>query len=154
MAKKHAWQSGDVFGVPMPNAKYGLGQIISLEKECMDSVVCAFFENVMSEPGEKIGLYAPEIISIQFVTKDSLARGIWRYFWTELPLVEDFVHELESVRGSEYVGVKIRGSGIMQNFLSAYHGLSYWDEYADKQLFDKLLLPSRLRPVCVIFKDS
>lgn len=151
--KRSSWKAGDVFGVPLGRDEYGLGQILSHEKNCMDSVLCCF-TNVVTHNGSEglppIGL--SDLISIQIVTRDSLDRGIWPVLGPGEPIEVAGMYPIESLRANRYVGANIKGSGAMQNFLCAYRGRSPWDEYFDPQYFDKLLIEGLNRPASATFK--
>lgn len=154
MAKKHSWKSGDIFGIPLGNGKYALGQIISSEKNCMDSVLCIFTKIVADEKSfANCKIDFDDLISVQITTRDSLDKGIWPIFNSMDPLSVDEIFPIKSLRAAEYVGAKIRGSGGLHNFLLAFHGLSPWDEYADPNYFDKLLLSGASRPLNLIYKE-
>lgn len=155
MAKKnYSWKPGDIFGIPLNDGKYALGQVISSEKNCMDSVLCAFTKTIVDEDYlENCKINFNDLVSVQITTRDSLDKGIWPIFNSGEPLSVDEIFPIKSIRAAEYVGAKIRGSGSLHKFLSAFHGLSPWDEYADPNYFDKLLLQNVRRPQNVIFKE-
>ena len=155
MARKHSsWKPGDIFGVPLGCDEYGLGQVLSHEKNCMDSVLCCFSNTISYNCPEgvpTIGL--SDLISIQIVTRDSLDKGIWPVLGSSEPIEVAGVYPIESLRANRYIGAKIRGSGVMQKFVLAYFGRSPWDEYFDPQYFDKLLVEGLARPAIATFKS-
>lgn len=153
--KKIDWKVGAIFGVPIEEGLYCLGQILTHEKQCMDSILCAF-TNVKSQAkyDQSSAIQVSDLISIQLVTRDSIDEGIWPILGACEPLKIGQLFPIESFRAAEYVGAKIRGSGIMQNLVSAYNGNSNWDQYFDPLHFNKLLLPGVQRPVNAIFKGS
>jgi hypothetical protein len=156
MARKHSsWKPGDIFGIPLGRDEYGLGQILSHEKNCMDSVFCCF-SNVIARDSSAaippIGL--SDLISVQITTRDSLDKGIWSILGSSNLIDVAALHPIESLRANRYVGAKITGSGAMQKFVLAYHGRSPWDEYFDPLYFDKLLVEGLVRPASATFKAA
>jgi hypothetical protein len=156
MARKHSsWKPGDIFGIPLGRDEYGLGQILSHEKNCMDSVFCCFSSVIARDSSEGMPLIRPsDLISVQIATRDSLDKGIWPILGSSSLIDVADLHPIESLRENGYVGAKIRGSGAMQKFLLAYHGRSPWDEYFDPLYFDKLLLEGLGRPASATFKAT
>jgi hypothetical protein len=94
-----------------------------------------------------------DLISIQIVTRDSLDKGVWPILGPGNPIsISEDEFPIADFRMREYVGIKIRDSGIMCDFIAAYHKLTIWDNYFDVFYFDKLLLPNIKRPEGVILK--
>ena len=153
--KKQSWKTGDIFAVPLGNGTYGLAQVISHEQKCMDGVLCAYSSKVVYELNNITWLpNIDEIISIQITTRDSLDKSIWPVVGFSEPLNIDNYFNIKSLREIKYIGADIRGSGGVNKLLSAYHGVSYWDEYYDPEYFDKLLLAGVIRPKNVLFKPT
>lgn len=153
--KKQNWNSGDIFAVPLGDGSFSLGQVISHEQHCMDSVLCAYASTLTSDINTITWLPKIEdIISIQITSRDSLDKHIWRVVSHSEPLNLDASFDIKSLREKRYVGASIKGSGAMNKLLSAYHGLSYWDIYFDPEYFDKLLLAGVKRPENVLLRGQ
>jgi hypothetical protein len=56
----------------------------------------------------------------------------------------------ERFAGTGYIGAKHYTVGILQKFLSAYHGLIPWNSMEDESYFDTLLGPGIDRPANVV----
>ena len=54
----------------------------------------------------------------------------------------------EGFRRHRWVGATILGSGIIRQFVNAYHGLTPWDTMADPVYFTKLLVKGAAMPSC------
>jgi len=153
--KKQALNVGDIFSLPLPNGKFAPGQIVSQEPECMNSVLCIFFADLLPSRGA-VKSFAPttkSILSVQLITRDLLDSGKWLIEGGGVPLSVSSYIPIDEYRRSGYIGVKIRGSKIMADLVSAYHGLSLWDDYADPNYLDGLLAPGVLRPMSASLKS-
>lgn len=114
----------------------------------MNSVLCAFFVDLLQEES-LAGLYIPslgQLLSVQLTTRDLLESGKWKIFGRSSPLEVSNIFPIEELRANEYVGADIHGSRTMWELISAYHGLSEWDDYQDPKYLDTLLVPGRHRP--------
>lgn len=87
-------------------------------------------------------------IAVLLVTPDLLNKRIWPIPSHGEPKVlpQDRPYE----RKAKWVGAKIIGSGNIEKFLAAYHGLAPWDDGHDPNYLDKLLLPGTPRPANVV----
>ena len=148
--KSQKWQIGDVFTVPQTDGKHSLGQVVGQEREALNSVVCAFFdlrgECTESDWAPQL-LRRKDVIALLFVTRDLLDRGRWRVVgWREpSKLGQDGI--VDEARSNRYIGVEIRGSGIVEKFLNAFYGLHPWDAWHNPRYLDRLLIdPSRKPP--------
>ena len=68
------FKPGDIFGVPLPNDSMGVGQVLSLEPDALNSVGCVFFAATVSPSGLS---GAMEPIAALLVTPDLLKSGAW-----------------------------------------------------------------------------
>ena len=141
------FEPGDIFGIPLPDGSMGTGQILSLEPDALNSVGCAFF-SVTVGPAGLSGSVEP--IAALLVTPDLLKNGVWPVKSKAPVFLERHERPYELFRASHWVGVKVTGSGIVQEFLAAYHGLTPWDAWHDPNYLDSLLLPGVARPEHVI----
>ena len=139
---------GDIFGVPLPDGSMGTGQVLSLELDALNSVGCVFLAATVGPEGVS-GVPLP--IAALLVTPDLLNSGVWPVK-TKAPVLlqrEDWPYE--AYRALHWVGVKVVGSGIVQEFLAAYHGFRPWDDWHDPDYLDSLLLPGVGRPDGAVF---
>jgi hypothetical protein len=140
---------GALFTVPLVDGSFAIGQIVGREPQVLNSWTCAFSRTRVDkeESVKPRDAVEPEnVIAVQFVTGDLLMQGRWRIYAdasVRLPR-SDFPYE--SLRVYEWMGAKMIGSRNIESFLSAYHGLGYWDEMKDPDYYDKLLLPRVKRP--------
>jgi len=156
-ASSKALQPGAVFLVRLVDGTHGVGQILKVTKEAMNSVLCAFFDvRLEGDADDAIAaLDKTHLVSVQFVTPDLLRSGTWTIIGERAPAVaiEDYL-PLRVLERNGFVGAKIVGSGNIAEFLSAYHALCPWDEWADPYYLDKLLVSPDKRPSNVILTKS
>jgi len=145
MAQK--FNPGDIFGVPLPGDSMGIGQVLSLEPDALNSVGCVFFAATASPSGLS---GAMEPIAALLVTPDLLKSGAWPVKSQGPVFLEPEERPYEIHRASHWVGVRVTGSGVVQEFLAAYQGLVPWDAWHDPHYLDSLLLPGLERPSRVV----
>lgn len=150
---KNKINTGDIFIIPNKDERYSVGQVLSIEKEALNSVICSFYkirirENESFDPKD---LTKSNLIAIQFVTPDLLNMNVWKVVGNAEPKYLDSFIELNAIKDQNFVGAKIVGSAIIRKFLDAYHGLEPWDMMHDIHYFDKLLISPKKKPEhCVL----
>lgn len=155
--KSPAPSIGSLFLVPLSDGSGAVGQIVGREPGMLNSWTCAFSGlradcDAVLLPDSGIG--PKGAISVQFVTGDLLKSGRWKIFAQAPVLIPQSYFPHEDCRSNGWVGAKMIGSGNIQAFLSAYHGLEYWDEMKDPEYYDRLLLPHVSRPVGIKTKNE
>ena len=63
-------------------------------------------------------------------------------------------HPCEPLRASGFIGATITGSGIVDDFVNAFHGLAPWDDWHDPRYLDTLLLDPSKKPRGLVYKDK
>lgn len=147
--KKQNWTVGDVFLVKTNDGKSVIGQIVAQEQHVLNCVSCAFFDWRISEEPEIMGLQTlplKKMFSILFVTRDLLDNGVWRIVGHLPVIVPKELFPYENLRQGGFVGAKVIGSGIINEFLNAYYALTPWDDWKDPEYLDKLLLSPDKKP--------
>ena len=155
--KRQRPANGDIFGVPLPDDTYALGQVLGRERDALNSIGCAFFGAIARAGESLVGL--PELlhqtpIAVLLTTPESLTKGIWPILANHTVVLRRKDIPYERFRSNGWVGVKIEGSGIIRRFLAAYHGQVPWDQFHDPNYLDGLLLPSCKRPTNVVLIKS
>jgi len=158
MVKKQiAVCSGDIFGVPLGDDTYVLGQVIEVESCPMNSYLCGFYDFRHSDLDklwrDGISLASQAPITIQFVTKELFKSGVWKILANASPANACEFEELAALREKKFIGARILGAGIIRKFLMACHGLYPWNGPAEADYFDRLLL-NRPRPAAAIFAEN
>src|SRR6267378_3357980 len=128
--KRQRHKEGDVFLIPLNDGTYGLGQILSYEPQALNAVGCAFY-NIRVVEGPSLGILAPlpqdRVISIVLTTKDLLNRAVWPVVADRAIPTPKSARPYEKYRAKKWLGAQISGSGIVNDFLNAYHGLKPWN---------------------------
>jgi len=151
--KRQRHKIGDVFAVPLVDGSFSLGQVLSYEPDALNSVGCAFYSIRALDPKSLVvpqPLSREDIVSILLTTKDLLNRGRWPVLANRAAPIPLAHCPYDRFRSLKWVGATIEGSAIVEQFLSAYHGLSPWDQFADPKYLDELLLDAALRPPNVL----
>ncbi|NGY03668.1 Imm26 family immunity protein [Solimonas terrae] len=143
--RKQKWGVGDVFEVPLRDGSAAIGQVIALEPGAMKCPICAFYaEKWRDDVSPK--LIESDLIAVLFVTPDLLDSGVWTIVGSRLAIKPDRFVALDELRRSNFVGLRIIGSGIVRELVEAFDGLIPWDRYHDPNYLDGLLAPGRSRP--------
>jgi hypothetical protein len=156
IATRKLISAGDYFSIPLHESDsvqgerpLGLGQILSLEKDALNSYGCAFWpfleEDVVSQ------LATPPAI-VTLVTPDFLKSRLWKVQGNAPVSVAERERRYEKFRERDWVGAKILGSGIIRSALRAFHGLEYWDQFAEPDYLTRLLQPTTEIPKNARFK--
>lgn len=149
--KRQRPKERDVFAVPLADGSYAVGQILGYEGEALNSFGCAFYDLRSSgEPRLPAALPQEKLIAIVLVTPDLLKRGYWPIVGQQAIATPVAVRPYEAYRAKDWIGVKVIGSAIVGDFLNAFYGLAPWDDYADPEYLDGLLLDRSLKPKHVV----
>lgn len=151
--KKQSWIVGDIFLVPLSDGSFTVGQVLAIEKEALNSVICVFTTDRHSCVSSGIHLNERKIISAQFTTPDLLDSGEWRVVGHQNAVLIEKYFDMGKLKSVGFVGVKVIGSGIVMKFLDACFGFYPWDGFFERDFLDKLLLSPSLKPVNVVYKD-
>src|SRR5437762_2084390 len=135
---RQRWSEGALFLVPQSDGLSSVGQVVRRTPEALNSVVCAFYD-VRRKVDERLSaadLDADRLISIQFTTPDLLDAGVWQVAGHAPVAHFDLMPRFHELEAGGFVGAKIIGSGNIQKFLDAFHGLRPWDEWASPHYLD------------------
>ncbi|MFT3880904.1 MAG: hypothetical protein QM703_14730 [Gemmatales bacterium] len=152
MAKRKSWQSGSLFKVPQSDGTFSLGQVVGREPSALNSVTCAFFDLKISE-GLLPAIDWDNLIACLFTTPDLLDNGTWPVIGHSDSAIPTHFLPFEETRSQGWVGAKIHGSGIVRQFLDAYYGLAYWDDWANPNYLDQLLIHPSKKPATLRYKN-
>lgn len=155
--KKQIWSVGDIFTVRLKNEQYVLGQIVGREAKVLNSVTVAFYDQTFSEEKEAAyvsSLDRERIFSVVFSTRESLDSGDWHVVGKQGINLTAEELPYEHLRGVGFVGAKIFGSGILEEFLNAFYALVPWDDWQDPNYLDQLLISPSKKPQNLIYKTQ
>lgn len=146
--RKQAWTVGDVFAIPPADGRHGVGQVIGREAAVLNSVTIALFDVAVSEPDEAaVGdLSMGRVFSLLFTTRDLLDSARWQVVASRAVAVPRDRFPYEHTRASGWIGARVIGAGIVEEFVNAYFGLTAWDAWKDPRYLDGLLLSPDKKP--------
>jgi hypothetical protein len=135
---------GDVFLVPLKDGTLTAGQI--LDNPMRNVFSCSFYDERIGSVETAPELHAKSLIALLAVTRHVLDDGRWIVVSHSPPRVEQSKWPNERYRNAGWVGAKIYDAELVQDFLNAYFGLSFWDDYHDPNYLDGLLLDPTNKP--------
>ncbi|WP_395743660.1 Imm26 family immunity protein [Prosthecobacter sp.] len=154
MVKRQKWKVGDLFKIPLADGSASLGHIVAQEREMLNSVTCAFYDTKVPDTCPPHAPPLPRedaLIACLFTTHDLLSTGIWTVIGHSPPQVSRAQLPHEDCRRKGWVGAKMRGSGIVRQFLDAYYCLAPWDDWADPKYLDAFLIDPSKKPNDLIY---
>jgi len=146
--KKQTFEVGDYFTIPLTGGKYAIGQIVGVEPDALNSVICALFSQQRNfvPTSNNQDLADSDLVSVLFVTPDLLKSGDWCVVSHGQPFNVAPYIDVDALRDVGFVGVRVIGSWIVTKLLEAYFGLYPWNGFADPDYFDKLLVSEDRKP--------
>ncbi len=138
--KRTRWKEGMVFAVPIEDGRFCLAQAVS---DYMPNVIyVSLFSNVYEEIPEQTPVLKNEnIISLVATWKQNLNNGSWAKIGVAPVLVNQSQFPNEKFAQNGYVGAKNYDSGLLEDFLSAYHGITPWNVMFKENYWESLLAP-------------
>lgn len=142
---------GDVFLVPVDERTSCAGQVVKDQAEVLGAVaVCLFDVPCMQELAADTP--APEIdVSTMFsaimTTDDFLQTRRWPIVGSCTPVIPMEAAPGEEFRDRGYIGAKVYGSGILEQFVRAFYGKAPWDDYYLPDYFDAMLISPEWKPI-------
>lgn len=155
--KRQTIGTGDVFLVPLSDGSWCAGQLLQITKKALNSCICAFFDVRLLAESDIVNrpLHEANLFAVQFVTPESLKKALWPIVENrEVTIDLERYIPLDKLQQHGFVGAKIVGDGIIDDFLNAYYGLRTWDDFHDPNYFDKLLASPGKRPADVILTKA
>ncbi len=152
--KKQKWVLGDVFKIRLENSNFSIGQIIAYEKE-IGSVFCALYKLSFNDDKMLLSnelMTSENLVSAIFTTSDLLENGKWEII-TNMSIENKALLEgiVTAHRRKQFIGTDIQGSGLVEDFLNAYFGLTPWDDWANPTYLDEFLINMDKKPSNLIY---
>lgn len=142
------WRKGTVFLIPLQDGTCGVGQIIT--DEVMGSPTVAIYSvrfPCSANEHDMTALVRDQCIAlITLLGLQALKKGKWRPVGVREIALNSSQSENWKFRGANWVGSKLYSDTVVDALLNAFHGLEPWDDFADPEYLDKLLLPPATRP--------
>ena len=155
MRRRQTWKIGDVFLVALKDDSHAVGQIVAQERAILNSVSCAFFATRAEENdfASMDPMPLEKLIAVLLVTRDLLDNGVWQVVAQRPVTLPRELLPYERLREAGFIGAKVRGSGIVNEFLNAFFGLSPWDDWHDPAYLDEFLISPDKKPDNLILRD-
>jgi len=152
--KRSRWKPGFVYAVPLADRSFGIAQAIApVETWAVD---LALFSSRFAElPRELPLLDRSDVVSIQATWRPVLNGGWWAKLGAA-PLVvrpEECPNQQLLAQGGRGTGCTNSSQGLVEDFLSSYHGLIPWNLYPAFD-FDKRLCQGVARPNAAKILDA
>lgn len=148
-----SWNVGDCFIIPLIDGRGLLGQVVAVEPDVLNSVTCALFGQVANQeecPTPDLN----RLFSVLFTTRDLLDQGKWRIVGCQPVAVPRSMFPYERLRDNRFIGAKVIGSRNVVEFANAFIGLSAWNDWADAEYLDRLLISPDIKPTGLINKNK
>jgi hypothetical protein len=137
--KKTRWRSGLVFALPLADGSFGLAQAIApVQAWAVD--LALFSDRFLEIPTEVPSLQRANLISIHATWQRVLNGGHWATIGSAPCVIttdecpnQKLVHLGENGGGCQYSSQE-----ILQDFLSAYHGIIPWNLFPASDFDQKL----------------
>jgi len=138
------WRAGDLFAVPLVDGSFGFAQAIApVESWAIDFALLSSRSTELKWPKQSIS--ESDAIGVLATWRTVVTGGHWAKVGSAAPClsVDSCPNQLLIAAGEN--GVTHADWGLLQKFLSAFHGLFPWNLYPAFD-FDSYLLPNRARP--------
>ena len=147
--KRQPWRTGSVFLLPLADGSSCVGQVLSREPDALNSVEIALFDiqATWEDPVDLPELDGDRVFSRLLVTKDLLNSGRWKVVASREVPAALFDGSIDALRSRGFVGAKILGSGIVEEFANAFYGLMPWDDWYIPNFLDDFLISIDKKPV-------
>jgi hypothetical protein len=144
---KITWAIGDVFGVPLVNDKFVIGQILG--QSMTNTVRVALYDETINQPQNidtTVFCNDKNLISLIEVTKEQLDYGVWKILGNRQVSIPINRQPNEKYRQLNWVGMTIQDAALVEDFLNAFYSLIAWDDWFDPSYLDKLLVDISKKP--------
>ncbi len=150
--RRQKLKAGDYFAIPLKNGEYGLGQILDMV-ECVDNATCVLFNQKFLE-GTPILATSNDVICAQYVVGQLLRRyfPIVQSGVVDNQLLQKYFPEHNRFKQGNIVGMTSYQTGIVEMFLNAYFGLTFWNECHNPNYYDTLLVSLDKKPLNLMYR--
>jgi hypothetical protein len=145
--RKTSWGKGTIFLVPLADKSCGVGQVITCEATgTLRIAVFPWQVPCDCALADIPPLRREDCISLLAVFKYALDKGLWRTVGEGETALDSRPGANWKTSGNQWVGSEVFTDNVVDALMNAYHGLEPWDDFADPEFLDKLLLPPHERP--------
>lgn len=141
---KQNWNAGDVFSIVASEQALAKGTVL-LRPDDMRSQALVGISVLDAKIDQQTN--ENDFIAVLFITNENLNSGRWPILDRIEPIDISTYVDLAEIRKNGWIGVRVIGGGIVEEFAEACIGELPWDSYADPEYFSKLMLPSAQKPI-------
>lgn len=143
--KRSRWKPGNVYALPLTDGSFGIAQAIVASPGLPGVINVAVFDDRYPTLAECRNTVARErLIALLGTWRAEMNGGWWALVeWAE-PCVR--ADEFPNLQLKSLVGHTHHSGGVIENLVSAYHGLLPWNANYREDYYDVLLAPGVQRP--------
>jgi hypothetical protein len=138
------WSPGDLFAVPLCDGTFGFAQAVApVDTWAVDFALLAIRSSKPELPPER--LQRNDAVAVHATWRTVITGGHWCFTATNEILISPELCPNQRLIAAGQIGVSHSSWGLLEDFLSAYHGAFPWNLYPAFD-FDSFLLPGVTRP--------
>ena len=139
------WKTGDVFGVPLSDGTFGVAQAIApVSSFAIDFAVLGV--RYMTLPTAIPVMSSSHVVAVAATWRTVVTGGHWCKLGNDAPVLPPEMCPNQNILAQgTLVGVRHSDWELLQDFMSACHGLLPWNLYPGHD-FDTFLFPGVSRP--------
>lgn len=143
--KRSRWKPGNVYGLPLADRSFGIAQAVVASPGLSGVINVAVFDHRYPSLADCRPTVARErVIALLGTWRAEMNGGWWALIgWAE-PCVR--ADEFTNLQLGSLVGHTHHSGGVLENLVSAYHGLLPWNVNYREDYYDALLAPGVIRP--------
>lgn len=145
--QRQKWEVGSVFVIPLMDGSGCIAKVVGRERQILNSATVAIFDARQDASVDEVPILRSEdVFSLVLVTKDLLDSGRWKVIsgTGEKPVGE--LSPYENLRSNGFIGAKVRGSALVEEFVNAFYGFAYWDDWYVPDYLDGYLIGPEKKP--------
>lgn len=138
------WAPGDFFAVPLSDGTFGLAQIVApVDSHAIDFVLLAVRLPTATPLAKQP--HTNDAVAVGATWRTVVTGGHWAYVGHGPLLIAPQMCPNQRLLAAGHIEVSHSSWGLLQDLLSAYHGLLPWNMYPAFD-YDSYLLPGVPRP--------
>lgn len=143
---KQVWRVGSTFTIPLIDGSRCVANVVGRERQVLNSVTIAIHDVRGVSDNAVSALHVADAFSVIMVTKDFLDSGRWAIASSLIDEVVDEVNPYEHLRSSGFIGAKVMGAALVEDFVNAFYGLAPWDDWYVPDFLDGFLVSPDKKP--------
>lgn len=152
--KKKEIMKGDIFIIQLNDNSVTVGQF--LDNRYPNTARIALF-NERFKFNEKLEIdnlcNLKNLISLVECTLEQLKYGVWEVIGNKKNEIDPSRYPNEEFRKNNWIGSQVSDAGLIEDFVNAFYGLIFWDDWFDPNYLDKFLLDSSKKPSNLLIKN-